>query len=1285
MNAVKRMMTVGLLFHAINIFSQDTNVDTPNLSLENGNFEGWELYEGRYVYNGNGTCSYDNWVESPNTDRIEIVNGNNRSQDPVIACWNLPTNPDGITSARIGSYRYSESYNQDNLWATAEKLVYKFVVGENSTLLTCRFAAVLHCPDLAGTNIPYDAMLPSFSVKVDVGDPATGVSSNLSCGEIQIDGNSRDASLSVIGNNSGACRSSIEVGNELREFAYYPWTYGNFDLSEHIGEEVTITILNHDGLIPLGGDYRGSKFRAYGYFWAETKKLDLKVKNCGSEDAEIVAPDGFDKYEWSRSDNVRVDVDPQYPQKAIIKKDKIKNDVKYICTLSSSNKACSNITLETQLKEVGVEIDFDYENECGGLVRFTNKTKTEGDVINSCSWNFGNGNISTTPDPEARFKKSGDYKVVVSVRTDMGCSKTVEKTITVRDFPDLYINAKDSVCYGESITLSAVNTSDGSTFLWNTGETSKSIQVDSLLFSQEFAVDVVDQYSCHYRDSVWINVKPAALFDVVGDEEVCLNDTVTLTARAYSITSREDMTFLWSTRETTPQIKARPTRDGEVYTVVGTYKNGCSTSRSKTIKVNPIPVVTVTGTEEVCQGGEAVITAESSGNVTFVWDDLHGGAQRTEMPETTTTYTVRAVDEKRCGSLPASHTVKVKPIPVIKLEGDSVLCEEMTTTLSVTGASSSSIHWYDGTTGVNTITRKPTQDTTYWVEGVSDGCRARAEISVRLWSTPSIWVGGNTSLCPGDVTVLKAHGAHHYKWDNGKTTDSIVVSPTVSTTYTVYGYSDKDCPTSAVVPVTVNPLPKVYTKGEHEACLGSVVKIEAYDEDNNELFCSWDNGLVGQIINPQVNENSKFTATMMNKFGCVATAVHEVALTTPPAISYKGETIVCLGDSIILQAEGALQYTWDDGMTTASGSSLRFKPTANKRIRLTGSNVSSCPSYIDIQIGVITPPTLYLSGDSAVCSGSPFTLFVSGASSYKWNTGDVTSSITYELNESGEYTVYGTNEEGCTSSASQFVRVRPTPAITITKGAQSGCQNKADTINLYAKGASTYQWTCEPANESVARNGYADHLVAYLTDSTHFRVEGTDEYGCVGYAECDVDLLPRQEMRFTVYPTFIEQGNSNVQFSGVSPKDSKWYWEADDDDKVYQGMNISHFFDPTIADSFVVRVKAVDKYGCEFTGSQSIYTWIDFWAPEGFTPNGDDLNDSFKFYGGEFMDEFEYIIYNRLGEIVFEGKSIHEEWDGTINGEPCPWGVYGWSCKFKSNYMGVYREGDRKGFVSLIR
>jgi hypothetical protein len=54
--------------------------------------------------------------------------------------------------------------------------------------------------------------------------------------------------------------------------------------------------------------------------------------------------------------------------------------------------------------------------------------------------------------------------------------------------------------------------------------------------------------------------------------------------------------------------------------------------------------------------------------------------------------------------------------------------------------------------------------------------------------------------------------------------------------------------------------------------------------------------------------------------------------------------------------------------------------------------------------------------------------------------------------------------------------------------------------------------------------------------------------------------------------------------------------------------------------------------------------------------------------------------------IIFQGHSIDDGWDGNYsNGEPCPQGVYGWSLSYSSKYKGIDKQGDNKGFVTLLR
>lgn len=1494
-----------------------SNIDTPNLSFENGNFDGWECYTGGFYFDTtDSTYKFDTWTPAraemgaENRRHFSIKNNAQDVPDDNMRCYLTSTNPEGKMTARIGSMEAAENQGVKN--AMAERMVYKFVVTENTTLLTYRYAVVMHCPDLVGAAASRTEhtgdQYPTFQMNVSLYNPSTGVSSLLQCGNFKVNASGTNKVALKLAADEGQCPSSpLHRNGDLYEFAYVPWTYGNFDLSNHIGEEVTIEIINRDCLSSktstLGGEtISGGKHRSYGYFWAETRKLELTVKNCINEDAVFYAPKGFSRYEWKSKNNVNISVDPNDPSIATIANDlKVPGD-EIQCTVYNSDDCKSEVKLTTILEEMNATLDFDFENDCEGLVHFKNiKDDIVGDEISGYYWDFGNGKTSALREPDAMYMDPKDYNVSLTVQTVLGCTASIEKIVDVRYFPKLNISSESSVCRGDTINLIAIGASNKSRYKWDTGDTTMQIRkrIDA---SQVFVVEVIDEFLCSYKANFRVSVKESPMLLIKGDDEVCLGDTATLTAIEYGNTTGETVSFIWDIGTTDAQMKARPLQDNTVYTVTASYSNGCYSEMSKTIRVNPLPEVNITGDGLICQNDPANLQANvlsSNGSVTYVWKDLFNGPSRTVYPDTTTEYSVTCVDEKNCISRPAEFTVKVKDLPDVKITGDSAICEGKSTTLTVTGVGSN-VTWYDGTSGQTTIVRTPTQDTIYWVEGVSNNCKGRAEFKVKLLNVPTVWIEGNTTICQGDTTRLYArgadsyswntsdntdsidvhpysmsdyfvtgtttnggcvgtasikvtvneppkitvtgdrevcdgddaqvsvsgaseyfwsnnaygpkitlritkddtltvrcvddnlcestakwtikmkelpvlsytgetavcsgqivtitasgantyewqdgtgtsvfsrvlendmelkvkgvingcsssmiipvsilpvpslwvsgsgvtgvcagdsasligHGADYYQWSNGQKTDTITIYPTNSTEYSLYGYTDKGCEVMIPVPVKVNPNPMVYTKGDLKACQGSLATIEAFDGNAETAGFSWSSGNVGSVITPMIMSDTSFTVTAENKYGCKATAVHEIALTELPELTYAGRTTVCLGESTTIQGGGALTYSWSDGVNEYSGSSINVTPKTNMLLRMTGSNVSNCPASIDIQIVVQSLPSIYISGDSAVCLGDEFSLYASGADTYKWNTGDETSSITYNTSSSAEYTVYGTNAQGCTSKASKVVQVRPSPTVTIEKGPQSGCPGLPDTVHLYARGAEVYRWTSEPYSASVALNGLTANLAATIDGPTQMIVEGTDVFGCKGTAKVDVDLIPRREIEFSVSPDFVEEGSSNVRFNGVFPKTSKWYWETGDNMKEEKGVNTSHFYDPNAADSFMVKVRAIDQFGCEYTGKATIYTWLDFWAAEGFTPNGDELNDRFKFYGGEFIDEFSYIIFNRLGEVVFEGQSINDEWDGTYDGKPCPWGVYGWYCKYKSGYKGINKEGERRGSVSLIR
>ncbi|MCQ2208483.1 MAG: gliding motility-associated C-terminal domain-containing protein, partial [Paludibacteraceae bacterium] len=219
-----------------------------------------------------------------------------------------------------------------------------------------------------------------------------------------------------------------------------------------------------------------------------------------------------------------------------------------------------------------------------------------------------------------------------------------------------------------------------------------------------------------------------------------------------------------------------------------------------------------------------------------------------------------------------------------------------------------------------------------------------------------------------------------------------------------------------------------------------------------------------------------------------------------------------------------------------------------------------------------------------------------------------------------------------------------------------------------------------------AKNVNSNKLAVLLSDTTTLYLYGRDLNGCANETELTLNPLPRKHISFAIEPKWIEPSNPTVTMKGVTPSDAVWYWTPGDGSREQVGRLFHYRYDvDRLEDSVEVSVRAIDTIGCTYTGSEYLYVWKDFWAPTGFTPNNDEKNETFHFYGGKYITDFHFYIFNRQGDIVFEGNSFDAEWDGTFNGKDCPWGVYGWVANYNSDVRGTNFSGERKGMVTIVR
>lgn len=250
---------------------------------------------------------------------------------------------------------------------------------------------------------------------------------------------------------------------------------------------------------------------------------------------------------------------------------------------------------------------------------------------------------------------------------------------------------------------------------------------------------------------------------------------------------------------------------------------------------------TITGTPVLCDGASGYLSASGSGD-TYTWTP--GGANTASIsisPTATATYSVLMGQTGCTLTSAAVITVTVAKTPTVLVTGagSTVAATSFTTCGSnaqypfrASGASS-----YTWSTGVNTATTsvyvpygfgQPPYTNTYTVTGQNACGTSTTVVSLSVYSYPTSTISASKSpICPGESVVLTPTStATNYAWRKSgsatiiATTPTIVVSPTVTTTYRLELSSSVYCLRYDQITVNVNPC-----TGTEEMAMAADVKV----------------------------------------------------------------------------------------------------------------------------------------------------------------------------------------------------------------------------------------------------------------------------------------------------------------------------------------------------------------------------------------------------------------------------------------------------------------------------
>ncbi|MBP7272751.1 MAG: T9SS type A sorting domain-containing protein [Saprospiraceae bacterium] len=312
-----------------------------------------------------------------------------------------------------------------------------------------------------------------------------------------------------------------------------------------------------------------------------------------------------------------------------------------------------------------------------------------------------------------------------------------------------------------------------------------------------------------------------------------------------------------------------------------------------------------------------------------------------------------------------------------------------------------------------------------------------------------IWERDNQGFCQiddyvGTITIPAGATAGSYQNGNGET---ILISTqnVTSTTFT------KSVSYTANVPTTIT--------GNHPLCPGEILTLGA-PADPNYTY-QWSTGAQTQQIPVSTTGTYRVTVTALN--GCTGVSTSTVTASTVeanPIVACAGGVLVCTNYSSFIR--------WlDQYLNPISGATgATYQPTANgiyyvERTLYCDAR-SEGISYPSCVVG--TPPTVTVSSTStSVCAGQPVTLTASGATTYQWNNGATTNSITVNPTAITTYTVIGTTNGLFSNPVSTTISVIAAPTVTVNSA--SICAGQ--TATLTASGATTYQWSNGETGSSI--------------------------------------------------------------------------------------------------------------------------------------------------------------------------------------------------------------------------
>ena len=887
---------------------------------------------------------------------------------------------------------------------------------------------------------------------------------------------------------------------------------------------------------------------------------------------------------------------------------------------------------------------------------------------------------------------AGVYNVIAT--SSIGCSDTVSVIIASTATTTVTVNSA-SICPSSTTSLTASPSLAGGTYSWAPGgQITPTISIAPASTTTYTVTYTLAGCSTTGTGTVTINPLPLT---TVNSITICAGATATLTGAGAT-------TYAWSTGAITNPISPTPTTTTS-YTVTGNSL-GCTSSAVATVTVNSLPITTV-NSPTICPGSTANLVA--GGAATYTWTagvTATGVNTGDAAPIVTSTYTVTGTS-LGCTST-ALATVTVNAGLAVNAGLNDTICFGASTILGSTPTGAG--YTYDWTPAASLVgataatpTASPATTTTYSVL-VTDASGCSGTSTVTIFADPQITlaVAGIdvtcNGACNGQTIVIPAGGtsAYTYSWSSGCAVASC--SALCLGTYTVTVTDSWACTASGTATVSEPTLLTAAISGStpttcNAGCDGTAAATGAGGTISAAYSFSWNTVPVQATATATGLCAGTYTCTITDANACTATATATITEPTLVVIAPVAPATVCNGGTATLTASasggngGAYNYLWLPA-GTGTTPSVVVTPAGTTTYTVNASDVNGCPAAaVTVTVTVNPPLAVVASGATSICPGasagiSALASFGSGGPyTYTWAPAGSGTPLTVSPAVTTTYTV--TASDGCSANvtATVTVTVFPSPVVAFSAPVISGCAplcvTFADNTTVTAGAVATWNWDFGDGSTSTASaptNCYSSEGSYTVTLSV------TDIHGCESEIIQNnyINVFPIPNAAFSSNPFITDILNPTITFNNESTNASFYQWDFGDMSSSNQ-TNPEHTFGNQ--GQYSVLLMATSSNGCVDTAIQTIQIngVFTFYAPNAFTPNGDNTNNIFLPKGtGWNPEKFYLMIFDRWGNKCYETRDMNKGWDGRANNgsEVAQEDVYVWKVILtdifdqKQSYMG---------------